>query len=378
MLLIGFLAAAGLLWVSVFGYLLVLVALALRRGRPRPTPPNDELPNIAVVVPVRNEAPLIAAKLADLLGADYPADRVTTVVVDGGSTDATAALVEAARANRAGLELVRVAGARGKAEQLNAALRRVRQEVVVVTDVDTALDPACIRALVGTLMADRSAGVVGARVRPATHLLEERIHWWLLNSLWWLEGEALGAGTVSGVCYAVRRSAIAELPADCAAEDIRVALAANARGYRVRLCRHALATELRVPQTLREFLRFRRRRGAAYVRELLREPPAGAPRRWHVMRKLRLYYFLVMPTLAAVAATAGLMLCATPQWQWTGAGAAAFAVPALGALFASTTLGATRRRWWRLSLAASRLAGLTWLSLLGMPRAVRLHIAPGE
>jgi cellulose synthase/poly-beta-1,6-N-acetylglucosamine synthase-like glycosyltransferase len=214
-------------------------------------------------------------------------------------------------------------------------------------------------------------------VRPATRLLEERIHWWLLNSLWWLEGEALGNGQVSGVCYALRASAVVSLPSDCTAEDIHFALLASARGGEVRLCRRAQATELRVPQTVREFMGFRRRRGAGYIRELRRLRPATAPVRWQLMQALRLYHFFVMPVLAAAVAGAALLLLATPHWHWTAAAGVAFAVPASAALFASTTLG-EGRRWWRLGLAAGRLAGLTWLSLLALPRAALARLAQGD
>jgi cellulose synthase/poly-beta-1,6-N-acetylglucosamine synthase-like glycosyltransferase len=381
MLLIVFLTAAAVLWASVFGYVAVLFALAARRRAVRsesPGPgPDDQLPSIAVVVPVRNEERFIAAKLADLRRTDYPADRVVTVVVDGGSTDATVALIEAERERGAALTLVRVDDARGKADQLNAVLGSLRQEIIAVTDADASLDPTCIRALVETLRADPGTDIVGARVRPATPLLEERIHWWLLNSLWWLEGEALGNAQISGVCYALRASAVASLPSDCSAEDIRLALLASARGSEVRLCRRALATELRVPQTVREFMGFRRRRGAGYIRELRRVRPAAAPLRWQLMQALRLYHFFVMPVLAAAVAAGALMLLATPHWHWPAVAAVAFAAPALAALFASTTLG-EGRRWWHLGLAAGRLAGLTWLSLLALPRAAMARLAQGD
>jgi cellulose synthase/poly-beta-1,6-N-acetylglucosamine synthase-like glycosyltransferase len=379
MLLVGFLTAATVLWASIFGYVALLFALAARRWslRSRPAATGRALPSIAVVVPVRNEQRYITAKLADLRRTDYPADRMRTIVVDGGSTDATAALVEAAQARGAPVELVRVDTARGKADQLNAVLASLPHQIIAVTDADAALDPGCIRALVETLRDDPATAIVGARVRPATRLLEERIHWWLLNSLWWLEGEALGNAQISGVCYALRSDAVASLPSDCTAEDIRFALLASARGGEVRLCRRALAAELRVPQTVREFMGFRRRRGAGYIRELRRVRPAAAPLRWHFMQALRLYHFFVMPVLAAAVAAAALPLLATPHWHWPAVAALAFAAPALAALFASTTLG-EGRRWWHLGLAAGRLAGLTWLSLLALPRAAMARLAQGD
>jgi len=381
MLLYVFLIAAAVLWSSVFGYVAFLFVLASRRwsmqsGQPAPAP-AVELPHIAVVVPVRNEERLVLAKLADLRRTDYPADRLVTIVVDGGSTDATAALVEAERDRGAALTLVRVDGARGKAEQLNAVLASLPQRIIAITDVDSELDRGCIRALVETLRDDPATAIVGARVRPATRLLEERIHWWLLNSLWWLEGEALGNGQVSGVCYALRASAVTVLPPDCTAEDIRFGLLASGGGHDVRLCRRALATELRVPRTVQEFVTFRRRRGTGYLRELRRTRPAAAPLRWHLVQAVRLYHFFVMPVLAAATAVAALMLLATPDRLWPVVAAATFAVPASAALFASSTLG-EGRRWWRLGLAAGRLAGLTWFSLLALPRAAATRLAKGD
>ena len=380
MLLNLFLAAAAVLWSTVFGYVAVLLVLAARRRLFRPEQPatgDAELPRIAVVVPVRNEEKYITAKLANIRRTDYPPDRITTIVVDGGSTDGTARLVEAARASGDAAELVRVDHARGKSDQLNAVLARLSQEFIVVTDADAELDPSCVRSLVDALRSSPATDIVGARVRPATRLVEERIHWWLLNSLWWLEGEALGNGQFSGVCYAIRPSAVATLPSDCDAEDIRFGLLASARGRDVRICRRAIAVELRVPQTMREFVTFRRRRGSSYLAELRRTRPSSAPPRWHFVQALRLYHFFVMPILAAAVAVAGLALLATPDWRWPLAAGSAFVVPAAAALFASTTLADSRRSW-RLGIAAGRMAGLTWCSLVALPRTAATRLAKGD
>jgi cellulose synthase/poly-beta-1,6-N-acetylglucosamine synthase-like glycosyltransferase len=374
-------AAAVVLWTSIFGYVAALVVVAARRhsraGAAEEIGTCPRFPQIAVVVPVRNEEKLVAAKLADLRKTDYPPELLAIVVVDGGSTDRTAAIVEAERAHNSALRLVRVDGSRGRADQLNAVLPTLLQEIVVVTDVDAELDPACIRALVESLLELPATDVVGARIRPASRLLEERIHWWLLSSLWWLEGEALGNGQVSGVCYALRKSAVSTLPSDCTADDIHFGLLASARGRQVRLCRTALATEMRVPQTLRELLTFRRRRGSGYLRELRRTRPAAAPVSWHLMQAFRLYHFFVMPLLATALSCASLYLLTTAQWQWPILAGFAFALPTTLAMSASTTLG-EGRRWWRLGFAAGRLAGLVWFSLLALPRASAARLDKGN
>ncbi len=57
-------------------------------------PSGDRLPFISVVVPVRNEEAHLGSALEELLAQDYPKDRYEILVVDGGSTDGTAAVAE--------------------------------------------------------------------------------------------------------------------------------------------------------------------------------------------------------------------------------------------------------------------------------------------
>lgn len=367
-LLVGFLAGAALLWLSVFGYLLALALLAgRRRWRQRAA---DDLPPIAVLMATLNEVAGIDAKLADLARCDYPGDRLRIVIVDGGSSDGTVARIEAARAAGAPIELLRAPHLGSKLEQLRYGLEAIDEELVVTTDADSALDPGCVRALVGLLVSDPTTAVVGARIRPATDLLEERIYWWFLDLLWWLEGEALSAAVVSGVCYAVRRRVVLAAPRAAGADDILFALAAGAHGHGVRLCRAAGAMETRVPHTLAEFLSFRRRRGAGYFGALRAPLPAHGLNGWRLARAVRLFHFVVTPFLVAGLAMAGLALGAGGQWAWPLAVATAFALPLAAALYGSRTLaalGASRRR---LGVAAVRLVGLVWLSLLMTPRAM--------
>ncbi len=65
------------------------------RAQPDTTPDTGytgaEPPFVTVVVPVRNGEAMVGDTIASLLDGDYPADRREILVVDNGSTDATAA-----------------------------------------------------------------------------------------------------------------------------------------------------------------------------------------------------------------------------------------------------------------------------------------------
>ncbi|TVP55177.1 MAG: glycosyltransferase family 2 protein [Halomonadaceae bacterium] len=61
--------------------------------------PEQALPSISVVVPVLNEERFIENTLSQLFSQSYPDDRVEFLIVDGGSTDNTVALIESQMAS---------------------------------------------------------------------------------------------------------------------------------------------------------------------------------------------------------------------------------------------------------------------------------------
>ena len=78
-LLLALLALLALLCLFSVGYLLTLLAAALRRRMP--LPPSDKSPRIAVVIPAHDEELVLAQTLQSLRAQDYPAERFEIVVV---------------------------------------------------------------------------------------------------------------------------------------------------------------------------------------------------------------------------------------------------------------------------------------------------------
>jgi cellulose synthase/poly-beta-1,6-N-acetylglucosamine synthase-like glycosyltransferase len=368
-LALGFAALALLVWMASAGYLLGLAALTGWRRQARRPAHADELPPVTVVMAVRDEADGIDAKLADLWAGDYPADRMRLVVVEGGSHDDTAARVAAATAHDARVTLLRASTARHKTDQMRVALAAAQDAIIVATDADARLAPDCIRRLVQALHDDPSTAMVGAWVEPASALREERLHWALLNRLWWLEGEAIGAAGISGVACAMRRTVVT--PPTDGADDIALALSANAHGYRVRICRTARARELRVPQSVGELLHFRRRRGRSYLDALDGVSPGGH-RGARLARAVRRFHFRVTPLAALALVGLGLTVLETAAWPLVPIAAAAFAVP-LAALAWRKPPHDSRPQ---LALAFIRLLVVTWLAMLLLPRRRAAVVSP--
>jgi glycosyltransferase involved in cell wall biosynthesis len=84
------------------------------------------MPRVAVVTVVWNDAPHIEATLQSVLGQDYP--LLDYIVIDGGSTDGTAAIVERYRGRLAAFVSE---PDRGLYDAMNKGLSRCRQDAYV-------------------------------------------------------------------------------------------------------------------------------------------------------------------------------------------------------------------------------------------------------
>ncbi|MFF8867542.1 bifunctional polysaccharide deacetylase/glycosyltransferase family 2 protein [Streptomyces sp. NPDC015139] len=132
--------------VSVLRAAVVLVAArrhrrqrSRRRGRSWGPPVTEP---VSIIVPAYNESAGIEAAVRSLAASDHP---VEIIVVDDGSTDGTADLVESLRLPR--VWVIRQANA-GKPAALNTGLAAAGCELVVMVDGDTVFEPDAVRKIV--------------------------------------------------------------------------------------------------------------------------------------------------------------------------------------------------------------------------------------
>jgi cellulose synthase/poly-beta-1,6-N-acetylglucosamine synthase-like glycosyltransferase/peptidoglycan/xylan/chitin deacetylase (PgdA/CDA1 family) len=137
--------------------LLLMVAFARGHGRIRRTRvwgPRVTEP-VSVVVPAYNEREGIEAGVRSLVASHHP---VEVVVVDDGSTDGTAQIVEALCLPQ--VTLVRQENA-GKPAALNRGVRTARHDIVVLVDGDTRFEPETVGSLVQPFADPAVGGVSG-------------------------------------------------------------------------------------------------------------------------------------------------------------------------------------------------------------------------
>ncbi|MFQ5679893.1 MAG: glycosyltransferase family 2 protein [Gemmatimonadota bacterium] len=242
-----FWSGLGLVGWCYLGYPL-LMSLRARfapaaEGRSRGTGPPA---TVTVVLAVRNEERRIAERIENLLGQDYPADRLEIVVVSNGSTDGTEGIVAARAKEDARLRLLQSPARDGKAGALNAGVGAARGSVVVFADARQRFEPDVLRRLVRRF-GDPSVGAVSGRLRlrasDAPSLKGVGRYWDLETRLRLAESRTGSVVGATGAIYAIRRKLFVQLPAGLILDDVYLPLRIVARGYRVILEPEALAVD---------------------------------------------------------------------------------------------------------------------------------------
>ncbi len=113
------------------------------------------LPELGIVIAARNEADSLPALLAALEAQDYPAGRLTIVLVDDGSSDGTSDTADRLAPTRHGFRCLRVdldpeQGSPKKAA-LAAGIDAVQAPFVLLTDADTVPPPGWARGMAAAL-----------------------------------------------------------------------------------------------------------------------------------------------------------------------------------------------------------------------------------
>jgi cellulose synthase/poly-beta-1,6-N-acetylglucosamine synthase-like glycosyltransferase len=281
----------------------MLVSLARRHAKQGLTSGLAYSPPVSVIVPAFNEELGIAATVRSLCASDYPDFAV--IVVDDGSTDATASEVSAL--GDPCVSIVRQANA-GKPAALNTGIARSSGEIVVTVDADTVVEPDVLARLVRPFWNRRVGATSGnTKVANRSGLLGR---WQHLEYVMGLNLDRrmfhmLGCvPTVPGAVGAFRRSALVAIGGfsdDTLAEDTDATMAIHRRGYQVFYVDDAVAwTE--APSSLGDLWRQRYRWSYGTIQSIVKHLGAAVERRARRLGLIGLPYLVLFQVLLALLA----------------------------------------------------------------------------
>jgi cellulose synthase/poly-beta-1,6-N-acetylglucosamine synthase-like glycosyltransferase/peptidoglycan/xylan/chitin deacetylase (PgdA/CDA1 family)/spore germination protein YaaH len=136
----------------------IAVLAWLHQRRRKPEAPAGFRPLVSVLIPAYDEAWVISSTLESVLRSSYAPLEV--IVVDDGSHDDTAAIVESRFGKDDRVHLLRQSN-QGKSAALNRAVGEAHGEILVTIDADTAIEAATIPRLVRHFVDPSVAGVAG-------------------------------------------------------------------------------------------------------------------------------------------------------------------------------------------------------------------------
>ena len=216
-----------------FAYPALLCVLSRSRGK-RAVPIGDDFePTVSLIVAAYNEEQVVAQKLENSLALDFPRDRIEIILVSDGSTDETAEVVHAHKAE--GIRLLDLPQNVGKASAQNQAVKQATGDILLFTDANVSLQRDAVRKLLQHFRDDK----VGCAVGKVTYLNEaesgisegEGFYWRYELFVRQKESEIGNLLAGSGPIIAVRRELFEPLDPGVS-EDFVLPMRVAIKGYR--------------------------------------------------------------------------------------------------------------------------------------------------
>ncbi len=306
-----FVVAVILIWFMIgyqfvltcFGYLNYVKSLKEKRvldGR------SFTYPTCTILIPAHNEEKVIAHTIEAMLRLEYPEDRLTVLVINDGSTDATRDIIRHYAGQDKRVQLFDVPageGGRGKSRALNQGVRRVTSDIIAIYDADNTPDSRALRYLVAQLLENAELGAALGKFRTVNkniNILTKCINIETLSFQSMLQAgrwQMHNVATLPGTNFVMWTRLIRQLGGwdeEALTEDSELSIRIYQEGYKIKFVPYAVTFE-QEPQEWNVWVRQRTRwvRGNNYVLgKFLKHIPKFRSKRlmFDVLYTLSLYY----------------------------------------------------------------------------------------
>ncbi len=268
-----------LVFYTYLGYGIVIYALVWlkrRLGRSFPVQKilcDDDLPEITLFIAAYNEEEVVAEKMANTYGLDYPKDKLKILWVIDGSNDSTMERLKAYDA----IVVLHEPGRRGKTAAINRGMEFVATPLVVFCDANSILNRQALKIIVGLFM-NSSVGCVSGEKRIAVEEGDgvsskgESAYWKYESFLKSLDSRFYSAVGAAGELFAIRRELFEPMPEDTLLDDFMLSMRIAQKGYRIAYTPDAYAVE-RGSLNIEEEAKRKKRIAAGGIQSIIRLAP---------------------------------------------------------------------------------------------------------
>ena len=250
---------------TYLGYgILLYIIIRLKRlfwGKPQEAvlPPDEELPDMTLLICAYNEEDVVAEKMKNTLAIDYPKDKFRIMWVTDGSNDHTNELLKAYPE----VDIVFSPERRGKSAALKHGLRELKTRYVAFTDANTMLNAGALKEIARQFM-DPTVGCVSGEKRVIAKkdgdmaAKGEGLYWKYESTLKRWDSELYSTMGAAGELYAMDPTLVKEVPDEALLDDFMMSMYVVQAGKRIAYAPDAYAQEYGSANIFEESKRKRR------------------------------------------------------------------------------------------------------------------------
>lgn len=263
-----------MLWIiSFFTLWLVIIWLQVIYLKEPEKQEKHDLPTVTIGVPAYNEGKTITKTINSIVKSGYPKEKIEIIVVNDGSMDNTARVVEGLIKKHRDFDIKLINKENsGKAPSVNIALKQAKGEIFGVVDADSRIDADCMKLLMPHFD-DEKVGAVISRIKvdKPRKMLEriQRFEYIMSNMIRRLMARIGTLAMTPGVLSIYRTNLIRKLGGfdeskENLTEDLEIAMRLKYNGYRVEMEQKSI-THTKVPPTLNFLWRQRVRWARGFI-----------------------------------------------------------------------------------------------------------------
>jgi cellulose synthase/poly-beta-1,6-N-acetylglucosamine synthase-like glycosyltransferase/glycosyltransferase involved in cell wall biosynthesis len=233
----------------------------------------QELPKFSIIVPAKDEGPVIARCLDALLDMEYPREKMEIIVVEGTSKDSTKEICQNfAEKHPASIKILCEKASNGKPAALNLALPHVTGEIVGVFDADSIPEKSALQKMVSYFQDKAVTAVQGsttslnAKQNMLTQIASMEDRAWFQGLIGGREKLKLFV-PLTGSCQFIRSDVLKEMGGwdeSSLAEDVELALKLTEKGHLVKFAPD-ISSGQETPSKIRDLITQRMRWYRGYM-----------------------------------------------------------------------------------------------------------------